>query len=89
LGSTIALGSTIVVAVGSTGAANVVGGAMGLPNSSTYVTRWIVSNSVVGGAGSACFDSNERASAVANEAMVARKPDVARPVARMRPAAAT
>jgi len=75
--------------VGPVGAATVVGGAIGLPNSSTYVTRWIVSTNEVGvAAGSACFDCSEWASAVANEATVARKPDVARPVARMRPAAA-
>jgi hypothetical protein len=49
----------------------------------------MVSSTVVGGAASAAFFSSARASAVANEAMVARKPDVANPVARMRPAAAT
>ena len=49
----------------------------------------MVSSNVVGGAASACLDSAARASAVASEAIVARKPDVARPVARMRPAAAT
>jgi len=75
--------------MGSAGAATVVGGAIGLPNSSTYVTRWMVSTNEVGvAAGSACCDSSEWASTVANEAIVARKPDVANPVARMRPAAA-
>ncbi|MEY2554687.1 MAG: hypothetical protein QOC57_2547 [Ilumatobacteraceae bacterium] len=44
---------------------------------------------VVGGATSACFDSSARASAVAKDAIVARNPEVARPVAKMRPAAAT
>jgi hypothetical protein len=49
----------------------------------------MVSSRVVGGAASACCASSERASAVASDAIVARKPEVARPVARMRPAAAT
>jgi hypothetical protein len=42
LGSMTAVGSPKVVAMGSAGAATVVGGAIGLPNSSTYVTRWMV-----------------------------------------------
>jgi hypothetical protein len=49
----------------------------------------MVSSIVVGGATSACFDSSARASAVASDAIVARNPEVARPVAKMRPAAAT
>ncbi|MGZ4769582.1 MAG: hypothetical protein ACXVLX_13115 [Ilumatobacteraceae bacterium] len=81
--------ATVVVVAAASAADNVVGGAIGLPYSSTYTTRWMVSSKVVGGAASACLDSAARASAVASEAMVAKKPEVASPVARMRPAAAT
>jgi hypothetical protein len=49
----------------------------------------MVSTNVVGGAASACLASRALASAVASDAMVPRKADVAKPVARMRPAAAT
>jgi hypothetical protein len=49
----------------------------------------MVSSRVVGGAASAALASSARASAVASEAIVARNPDVANPVARIRPAAAT
>jgi hypothetical protein len=49
----------------------------------------MVSKRVVAVALSAWLDSSSRASAVANPAMVAKKPDVARPVASIRPAAAT
>ena len=87
VGSTVP--ATVVGTAVSPAADSVVGGAIGLPNSSTYTTRWMVSSKVVGGAALAALDSAARASAVASEAIVAKKPDVARPVARIRPAAAT
>jgi hypothetical protein len=83
------LAATVVGTAVLSSGESVVGGSIGFPNSSTYTTRWMVSRIVVGGAASACFDSAARASAVASDAMVARNPDVANPVARMRPAAAT